>query len=92
MALYKNNFKIDGNNEMDCKIKILGVSGSKENLCLEVAFYYKDSEFIVNKDFYLFTPDISNNSRNFIKQGYEYLKTLKEFDNAIDILEDGQLL
>jgi hypothetical protein len=31
-----------------------------------------------------------DDSKNFIKQGYEYLKTLTDFQDAADVLETGQ--
>jgi len=31
-----------------------------------------------------FTPSVSDGSTNFIQQGYEYLKTLPEFADAVD--------
>lgn len=36
---------------------------------------------------YNFTPGVGNESENFIRQGYEYLKILDEFRNVIDLLD-----
>ncbi|MEK4108121.1 hypothetical protein NST28_29060 [Paenibacillus sp. FSL R10-2791] len=36
----------------------------------------------------VFQHDISDTASNTTKQGYEYLKTLPEYEGAIDVLED----
>ena len=74
-------------------IKILNVEGSKENVKLTVGIY-KDStkQSLIYTKNYSFVPNVAENSENFIKQGYEYLKTLAEYEGAIDVLEDGQML
>lgn len=40
-----------------------------------------------NTFFYEFPPSVAEGSLNFVKQGYEYLKTLPEFVDTIDVLE-----
>lgn len=45
---------------------------------------------IYNK-YFTFTASVANDSPNHVKQGYEYLKTLPEFTDAIDVLEEGQV-
>lgn len=65
--------------------QIIGIEGNKNTVNFTVTIY-KDSTKeipIQNKD-YTFIPDVDQNSDNFIKQGYEHLKTLPEFENAID--------
>lgn len=39
---------------------------------------------------YSFTPDVSDEAKNYRKQGYEFLKTIEEFATALDVLEEGQ--
>lgn len=39
---------------------------------------------------FMFTPSTDDNSVRWDKQAYEYLKTLPEFKNAVDVLEEGQ--
>lgn len=69
----------------NCYIKITSISGDKEKLSINVNFYETaDKEEIIDKKNYQFTPLIEDNSDNFIKQGYEYLKTLDEFKDAED--------
>lgn len=93
MALKQNvNFE-NGISLNNAYIKILKLSGNKENIFLEVGvfkdFNYTDDKY-VKKSYYNFKPNVADNSDNFIKQGYEFLKTLEEFKGAMDILEEGQ--
>jgi hypothetical protein len=70
---------------------IYKLSGSKELLYIQLHWYI-DQEARLNKKqpigvkSYAFTPSVETDSENFIKQGYEYLKTLPEFLNAIDTI------
>ena len=86
MALRKNinmtissdiNFVVE-----NAYIKVDFVSGDKNTINITVG-YYKTNEsnncFKVNS--YSFNPSLDN---NFIKQAYEYLKTLEEFKDAED--------
>lgn len=41
--------------------------------------------------YYTFDSDVSDPAANFVKQAYEFLKTLPEFEGAIDVLEEGQI-
>lgn len=64
-------------------IRVEEVSGGKSNATAHIKVWReKDSGFIVNmhKDF---VPSMDGD--NFIKQAYEYLKTLPEFADATDI-------
>ena len=67
-------------------IKIIEQSGNKEKINIRVAIY-KDKESSENgKEFleqriYSFVPTLEE---NFIKQGYEHLKTLEEYKNSVD--------
>jgi len=67
-------------------IKIIEQSGNKENINIRVGIF-KDmdasrngKEFLEQK-LYNFVPTLDE---NFIKQGYEYLKTLDEYVDATD--------
>lgn len=79
----------------DGYIRINSINGDKYNLVIEVYFFYNqayatDNYAPFNSSRYFFTPDIKDDAKNFYKQGYEYLKTLPEFKDAIDVLEEGQ--
>jgi hypothetical protein len=62
-------------------IKVQNVSGDKNNLNTNVSFTDDNIQF--NKS-YTFSASVNDNAPNFIKQAYEYLKTLPEFENSED--------
>jgi hypothetical protein len=62
-------------------IKVHSVSGDKNNVDASVMFI--DDKVQLNKT-YRFPVSTEDNSPNFIKQAYEYLKTLPEFENSED--------
>ena len=66
---------------MDAYIKVVSISGGKEQLRVSVGFSEGNKEFVKN---YSFTPSVVNGSANFIAQSYEHLKTLPEFSGATD--------
>jgi hypothetical protein len=77
-------------------VKIVDQKGVK-NVKLKL-IAYKDRESMLNgfpaidgyDISYDFNPEFGENKGDNITQGYGYLKTLPEFKDAIDILEDGQ--
>lgn len=75
----KNNFGLS-NIFDDAYIKVNSVSGTKESVTAYVDFK-KDEQVLMQKGFQ-FAPNMEG--ANFIKQAYEHLKTLDEFDGAID--------
>ena len=77
----KNNFG-DDVTFADSYIKIEKVAGNKEQIGINVSFYKKQNEQIVDNKNYLFTPSLDG--KNFIAQAYDHLKTLPEFAGAID--------
>lgn len=66
-------------NLQNAYIKVDTVSGSKEQVTATVST--KIGELVKTK-FYTFVPDM--NGSNYIKQAYEYLKTLPEFQDVSD--------
>lgn len=64
--------------------KISLMTGDKNDIRFELTVYDKKDGITLDRDHYAFVPDLDENSGNFIKQGYEYLKTLDEFKNAED--------
>lgn len=60
-------------------IKVQRVAGDKTLVNVDVLL---TGDSINGKRFYSFAPDL--NGPNFIKQAYDYLKTLPEFAGAID--------
>lgn len=71
-------------------IRIDEQSGDKANVNLRVHTYttlencQAGRPWIV-EELYNFTPSVADDAPNFIKQGYEYLKTLPEFELATDV-------
>lgn len=66
-----------------CRIDVM--NGSKERLTIKVDTYKDSSKVILIKsESYSFVPDVTEGAENFVKQGYEYLKTLPEFSGAVD--------
>jgi len=64
--------------------KIDTLNGSKDNIEIRVGIYKNElKEMQIATRVYSFAPNLVD-SANFIKQGYEYLKTLPEYANAID--------
>lgn len=66
----------------DAYVKICAVSGSKDWVDMRVQFYESGTSKLQKT--YRFTPSVADGSENFIRQGYEYLKTLPEFSRAVD--------
>lgn len=69
-------------------IKIGQLTGSKEQLEFETLTFAEDMTNLISIQTHVFKPSVLENSENFIKQGYEYLKTLDEYKDALDILEE----
>lgn len=69
-------------------IQIDNILGTKDNLEIRVLIFddYKKGNLLESRN-YFFVPSVDSGSDNFIKQGYEYLKALEEYKDAIDILE-----
>ncbi|MFE2774589.1 hypothetical protein [Aerococcus urinaeequi] len=67
--------------------KIVNVSGTKESMTIDV-YVFKDRSEKEALDSrgqrYYFKSDVSEFSENIFKQGYIFLKTLPEFEEAVD--------
>lgn len=69
--------------------RVDAITGSKDEITVSVSYYFNNAAAqsgkpYVQQEQYPFTPSISDDAPNFIKQAYEYLKTLPEFSGAID--------
>ena len=62
-------------------IKVQSISGNKNTINATVTF--TDDSIQFNKN-YVFSASVADGASNFIKQTYEYLKTLSEFENSED--------
>ncbi|MEK4157591.1 hypothetical protein NYE27_21080 [Paenibacillus sp. FSL R10-2779] len=72
--------------------RIEGMSVTKESIMFGLVYYADKQAAVSDKSFvafeqYYFVPSVADNAPNYHKQGYEYLKTLPEFVDAVDILE-----
>lgn len=73
------------NIEYDCYGVINRVEGDKSLLHINIDFRrIEKREVIITSLMFNFVPSVNEDSSNFLKQGYEYLKTLDEFADAID--------
>ena len=90
MALQKDwQKKIDGfDSELTAKnayCKVANVNGSKLELTFEVHIFNSEKQNLIDRKFYSFQPSVTEDSKNFIAQAYEHLKTLPEFENSANI-------
>jgi hypothetical protein len=70
-------------------IKIINLQGDKANINLTIGIFNKKDGSILKTNYYNFEPNVLSTAKNFIEQGYEYLKTLDGFKDAIDLLDEG---
>lgn len=73
-------------------VRVDTVCGYKFGLDISVNSYVTQEAFeggqgYLEQKFYNLIPSVEDDAPNFIKQGYIYLKTLPEFEDAIDVLE-----
>lgn len=78
-----------GINLPESYIRIDEQSGGKPGISLRVRFYVSQDKALSGKQWLQeqiisFSPSVEDGSSNFIEQGYEYLKSLPDFSNAID--------
>lgn len=62
-------------------VSVLSISGNKTRVTANVSFKGEKHQF---EKLYVVPVSVALNSKNFIAQTYEYLKTLPEFDGAED--------
>lgn len=66
---------------------ITEIKGNKGSIKLAVSVFknsQKNYDDFLGVEEYTFKPSVSVDSPNFIKQGYEYLKTLPAYTGAVD--------
>jgi hypothetical protein len=90
MALKKGIQLQNGLNIENAYLRIDRVSGNKQYLDIWVNAYISIEAYQQGKDtlqtfpYKLESPQVDDDSPNFIKQGYEYIKTLPEYAEAED--------
>lgn len=75
-------------------VKVSSFSGTKEGVDFWINYYAdyesrKNGKPYILQEMYSFVPNLGDGP-NFIKQMYQYLKTLEQFKDAINIFEEGQ--
>lgn len=74
-------------------IRVEEVSGGKSKINFSVGIYDNHTELnLIKIERYSFIPNVTCDASNFIQQSYEYLKTLSCYQDAVDVLEEGQTL
>jgi hypothetical protein len=69
----------------ECYTVITRIEGDKTFIQFEIEDRrFSNQEYVIQYLKYNFIPEVEDNSENFIKQGYEYLKTLEEYEDAAD--------
>lgn len=60
------------------------INGTKDRLFIDVGIYNSDITDKIESQTHNFIPSVQDGSDNYHKQGYDYLKTLPEYSDAID--------
>jgi len=68
----------------DTYCRISRVVGGKDLMHFNVEVLNGDKDRLFMEKSFSFTPSVADGAENFIKQAYEHLKTLDEFDGAED--------
>lgn len=91
MALLLQNESFLGVIVQNIYVRIEMLYGSKNTLGIDAHYYIYENNTVSNNKIkvksFTFAPSVDDASANFIKQGYDYMKVLPEFKNAIDLLE-----
>ncbi|MEK4721526.1 hypothetical protein NST66_29010 [Priestia sp. FSL W8-0524] len=95
MALNKSILLESGLEVTDAYHRIETYNGDKKELKFTLVSYLDktaatEGKAALREETFSCPPNLADYSYNFIKQGYQYLKTLDQFKDAIDVLEVGQ--
>lgn len=90
MALEKTVTVSNGLSVPNAYIRIDSIGGYKGRLDVSVNSYVSKEAFnsdqaYLEQQIHHFVPSVDEGSPNFIKQAYEYLKTLPEFSESVDV-------
>jgi hypothetical protein len=69
-------------------IRVGEIYGTKNTISFQVQYKSNREGEVLILENYTFTPSVAIGSKNFIKQAYVYMKTLPQFADGEDILED----
>jgi hypothetical protein len=81
---------VHGISVSDAYVRIDEQSGGKLGISLRIRFYASidaanEGKQWLEERVVSFSPDVSDGAANFLEQGYEYLKTLLEYSQAVDV-------
>jgi hypothetical protein len=79
---FQQSFSFNGIDVTDGYIKVSSVAGGKTELFVQLDYSAGPQFQAVQKKSVNFVPDMEGG--NFIKQAYQFLKTLPEFSDAVD--------
>jgi hypothetical protein len=79
---FQQSFSFNGINVSDGYIKVSFVAGGKNKLAAQLDYSVGQQFQVVQTKSVDFIPDMDGG--NFIKQAYQFLKTLPEFSDAVD--------
>jgi hypothetical protein len=80
----KNNFS-ENSFFKNAYIQVAEVSGTKKLIDAKIFIKKQDQVNVLEQRTISFVPSVEDDSKNFIKQAYEHLKTMDEFSNARDV-------
>lgn len=89
MAIKKDQNLENGLSVNDAYIRIDTVSGYKDEITISVNSYVNQESFVDGKPYlqhklYKFKPNVESNAKELWTQGYEFLKSLEEYNGAED--------
>lgn len=64
--------------------KIGRIEGTKDKLSFSLLTFNNEKIDLIEANNFSFIPSVADDASNFIKQGYEYLKTLDEYEDSVD--------
>lgn len=90
MALQLQNYNLyNGLVSDQAYIRVDTVSGNKDNIVADIKVYVSQQASeenipFIDQKFIDFTPNVTEDSLNYHRQAYEYMKTLPEYAEAAD--------
>jgi hypothetical protein len=79
----KNNFGTDSV-LTDCYIRVDRIIGGKLGAHATVCFMSPSKDAVYLERSYEFTPTVGDGAKDFVAQAYDHMKTLPEFEGAVD--------
>lgn len=96
--LNKITFPDTGLPDINGYLKINYIGGTKDKVDFELEGYVSREAAInpamkpVYKKSFSFIPNVAPDAQEWLTQAYEYVKTTEGFENALDVLEEDQII